>query len=345
MSAINNALSELADNQSTKQEQVVKANVKPVKQLKVLPWVVGSFGLSLAVGGWAISSQTPVIDPQPLPTVGVEKANEPISSPTSKSSVSSDTIYLSQPRLVSKLNPLPNEVEAAKASVEPEPATIKEASIAAPSVKVAQGQVVIQQVELSPAQLAKKAQSRAKKALDNNNLTEALKHYQEALRYAPDNVKYRKKLSALYYGKGEVRKAVDILRKGIQIDKEESALRMSLAKLLIKEQQNEAALTALVHVPQKAPVEYLSLRAALAQKSKQDDIALSSYQSLVTLEPDSGRWWLGLGIQQERALNLAKAEEAYQQALTKLGLSSQSQQFIRDRLSLISRLKEQPDAN
>ncbi|CAM2812575.1 tetratricopeptide repeat protein [Vibrio neptunius] len=345
MSAINNALSELANSHSNQPEQVVKAKVKPVKQLKVLPWVVGSFGLSLAVGGWALSTQAPVVESQPLTGVSVDKTVEVVVSPTSKSSVSSDAIYLPQRKSDKKNNPPPSNLINENSSRLPQPPILKVATTATPPTKVAKGEVVVRQVELSSAQLAEKAEIRAKKALDNNNLNEALSHYQEALRYAPASVKVRQKLSALYYGKGESRKAVDILSKGIQLDREDSTLRISLAKLLMKEQQNEAALTALVHLPQKASVEYLSLRAALAQKSKQDDIALSSYQSLVSMDPDSGRWWLGLGIQQERALNLLKAEEAYQQALTKLGLSNQSKQFIRDRLSLIGRLEGQPDAN
>lgn len=344
MSAINNALSELASKHSHKPEQVVKAQVKPVKQLKVLPWVIGSFGLSLAVGGWALSLQSPEL-PQQSVSVIVAESTIQIASPTSKPSESSGVIYNPQSRTVNKpTKPAPNIEEEAQDHL-PQPLPIAVASVSQKPTQVAQGEVVIQQIELSPAQLAEKAETRAKKALDDNNLKEALGHYQEALRYAPNSVKIRQKLSALYYGKGEARKAVDILRKGIQLDKDNTALRMSLAKLLMKEKQNEAALTALVHLPQQVPVEYLSLRAALAQKSKQDEIALSSYQNLVSMEPDSGRWWLGLGIQQERALNLPEAEKAYQQALTKLGLSSQSQQFIRDRLSLISRLEEQPDAN
>ena len=65
----------------------------------------------------------------------------------------------------------------------------------------------------------------------------------------------------------------------------------------------------------------------------------------VQLEPQNGRWWLGLGIQQERAFELDNAQKSYQQALNKVGLSSQSQQFIRDRLALLGRLKEQPNEN
>lgn len=207
MSAINNALSELASNHSHKPEQVVKAQVKPVKQLKVLPWVIGSFGLSLAVGGWAISSRSPELPQQP---VSVTESTIQIASPTSKPSESSGVIYNPQSRTVNKpTKPAPVTEEKAQDHL-PQPLPIVVASVSQKPTQVAQGEVVIQQIELSPAQLAEKAETRAKKALDDNNLKEALGHYQEALRYAPNSVKIRQKLSALYYGKGEARKAVDL---------------------------------------------------------------------------------------------------------------------------------------
>ena len=198
--------------------------------------------------------------------------------------------------------------------------------------------VMVEQVELTPKQLAEKAQQRAEKALDANNLKEALTAYNEVLRYTPNDENARKKLSALYYGKGETRKSVELLQKGIALNSDDTVLRIALAKLLIKEEQNRAALTVLSPLPEQAPVDYLSLRAALAQKLKLNPLALESYQYLVELEPDSGRWWLGLAIQQERAFELDSAKQAYLQAQMKLGLSSQSQQFIRDRLALIDSL-------
>lgn len=347
MSVINNALSELAKGHSQQSEPVVKAHIQPIKQRKVFPWVVGSFTLSLAVGGWTLSAQSPLEKEQVSRSESPSPVPEKVLSPTSKPSVSTDTIYAADPtnlitekkRAVTSLSTTPSRSSQSR--------TYKVTQVEKPiqHTPAQSGEMVIHQVELTPVQLAEKAQQRASKALDNNNLEQALDEYQLSLRYEPSNIEVRKKLSALYYGKGDVRKAVEILNKGIQIDKESAVLRLSLAKLLIKENQNGAALTALVHVPTNASVDYISLRAALAQKSNRDDIALNSYQSLVSLDPDSGRWWLGLGIQQERALDLPSAEEAYQQALSKLGLSSQSQQFIRDRLALIRKLEDRPDAN
>ncbi len=94
-----------------------------------------------------------------------------------------------------------------------------------------------------------------------------------------------------------------------------------------------------MHLPPAPSRDYLAMRAALAQKQKQNQIALESYQQLTQREPDNARWWLGLGIQQERALDFSAAIVAYQQALGKVGISNQSQAFIRDRLNILKQLE------
>ncbi len=387
MSAINNALSELSKSQTVAKSGLEKAQVQVVKRSNALPWLIGGFTLSLAVGGWAISQQpmsaleanSEIIVSQPV------ALNTPAISPTSKLAQASDVIFDAPKRPVSVvLKPLPANVETVDEGLEhkivADQRVVKSSSVSAPleqvkeynvAVKpvliakadapsqpeqvtrslvkapldVAAGEVIVEQVELTPTQLADKAQSRAKKALDANDLASAINYYNDALRYTPRDSQVRQKLVALYYGKGEVRKAVDLLQKGIALSQDDMGLRIALTKLLLKEKQNTAALTPLVYLPSNPTVEYLSLRAVLAQKSAQDEMAQESYQKLVQLEPDNGRWWLGLGIQLERGFKLTQAAKVYQQALNKVGLSSQSQQFIRDRLALLSRLEEQTNAN
>lgn len=387
MSAINNALSELSKSQTVSKSGLERAQVQVVKRTSALPWLIGGFTLSLAVGGWAISQQpvpvleatSEVIVSQPI------SANTPVRSPTTKLAQASDAIFAAPQRQIDEVaNSLPTNADTvveepispilvaqesvesntlsapleqvkeynvaikpvliAKADVSPQPESVVTAQVK-PALEVAAGEVIVEQVELTPTQLAEKARSRAEKSLDANDLASAINYYNDALRYTPRDSKVRQKLVALYYGKGEVRKAVDLLQKGIALSQDDMSLRISLSKLLLKEKQNTSALSPLVYLPSNPTVEYLSLRAVLAQKSAQDEMAQESYQKLVQLEPDNGRWWLGLGIQLERAFELTQATKVYQQALNKVGLSSQSQQFIRDRLVLLSRLEDQTNAN
>ncbi|MBE3665126.1 hypothetical protein BOO35_08440 [Vibrio navarrensis] len=66
---------------------------------------------------------------------------------------------------------------------------------------------------------------------------------------------------------------------------------------------------------------------------------LESYQQLIQLDSDNARWWLGVAIQQERALQLKDAKVSYQMALQKMGISSQSQRFIQERLKVLQELE------
>ncbi|NIY84031.1 tetratricopeptide repeat protein [Vibrio hepatarius] len=344
MSAINQALSDLAKKNGSPLTAIEQAQVMPVKQRPVLPWVVGTLGLSLALGGWAISYQAPVesLEYAPITTRSESNPANNVPSPTAKIATQSESIYRSSVRTEADLQPRnqDREVQAVQSAPISQPAEFSPLIAKAATIQPEPvGEVVIEQVELTSAELSAKAQVLAKKALDSNDLKSALAHYNEALKYTPQNTKVRKKLSALYYGKGDARKAVDLLQKGISLENDNISLRLALAKLLIKEKQQAAALSAVAAMLDNASVEYLSLRGALAQKNSQDAMAMESYQKLVEMEPDSGRWWLGLGIQQERMLEFDNAKASYHKALEGMGLSGQSHQFIIDRLNLIQQLE------
>ncbi|MEZ9246667.1 tetratricopeptide repeat protein [Vibrio lentus] len=205
--------------------------------------------------------------------------------------------------------------------------------------------MMIEQVELTSQQLSDNAVGRAQKALDANDLAGALKGYTEALRYDPRNEDVRQKLAILYFGKGDTRKAYELYQSGIKLNTNSEKLRLGLSKLLVKANQAEAALSPLVHLPPNPTKDYLAMRAALSQKSQQEEIALESYNKLVEVDSANARWWLGLAIQQERQLDFSAAKESYQGALTRVGISSQSQNFVRDRLKIIDALEENDDAN
>ncbi|OED82141.1 MSHA biogenesis protein MshN [Vibrio cyclitrophicus ZF65] len=382
MSVINSALSELAKKKSA--TSIEAAVVPKVKTRSPLVWVAAGFTLSLAMGGWAIS-QGPAVgnsistrDAQIEVSV-IDSSGEiqnviaqPISSPTKKlvtldvpersvehvatsnnvkaKSVSSDSTIVTPRKAVLNTTSAPkgNKIKI------PEPiyvasVTKKEPVSISGEVAISEDSenngMLIEQVELTSDQLSANAQGRAQKALDANDLTGALKGYTEALRYAPRNEDVRQKLAILYFGKGDTRKAYELFQSGIKLNINSEKLRLGLSTLLVKANQAEAALSPLVHLPPNPTKDYLAMRAALSQKSQQEEIALESYKKLVDVDSDNARWWLGLAIQQERQLDFTAAKESYQGALTRVGISSQSQSFVRDRLKILDALEEHDDAN
>lgn len=381
MSVINNALSELAKKKSA---TAIEAAVVPkVKTRSPFVWVAAGFTLSLAMGGWAISQgpmvdnsistkdrqvQVSVVDSSPEVPAIVTQAP---SSPTKKlvtvdssylTQASSDTISRTQVPVVDAVVKTPQitkpQVQAKPTATTkvnttqvPEPTLIASVAKSSPASisdepKGSENSgILIEQVELTPEQLSINAQGRAQKALDANDLTGALKGYNEALRYTPRSEDVRQKLAILYFGKGDTRKAYELFQSGIKLNINSEKLRLGLSKLLVKADQAEAALSPLIHMPPHPTQEYLAMRAALSQKSQQEEIALESYQKLVEIDSENARWWLGLAIQQERQLDFAAAKQSYQGALTRVGISSQSQSFVRDRLKIISALEESSNAN
>ncbi|MFA0154725.1 tetratricopeptide repeat protein [Vibrio sp. 10N.261.46.A3] len=308
---------------------------------------------------------------------GIQEVAQPISSPTKKlvtldsaslstenttmvksakaKPVVSDSVVASAPKATEQQTPA-KPLSAPKATNTDIPQPVYVASVAkkdpasTSNEPIASGGsensgMLIEQVELTPEQLSVNAQGRAQKALDANDLTGALKGYTEALRYTPRNEDVRQKLAILYFGKGDTRKAYELYQSGIKLNINSEKLRLGLSKLLVKANQSEAALSPLIHLPPNPTQNYLAMRAALSQKSQQEEVALESYQKLVEVDSDNARWWLGLAIQQERQLDFKSAKASYQGALTRVGISSQSQSFVRDRLKILNALEESGDAN
>lgn len=350
MSEVNQALMQLVKKRSGPLKDIPQASVPAVKKRHGWPWFIAGFSLSLALGGWAVTSnhQSPLSTDTVLLPTPVSSVNE---SPTQKAVAIQTPVYAAEKITAAK--------EAPKAAINSEsaakPVLLASTTSVAPSAQsptvvptqaqqnvttlVNTPQVKIEQVDLTPEQLAKNAQTRALKALDSNNFDAAVDAYSEALRYTPRDETLRQRLAALYYGKNDVRKAFDLLQVGIEMNPKGETLRIALSRLLIKEKQLTAALTPLSPLTTDASIEYLSLRAALAQKNQFNDMALESYQTLVQREPNNARWWLGLGIQQERAFKLAQAKTSYQNALSKVGVSSSSITFIQDRLKTLDKLQ------
>lgn len=194
----------------------------------------------------------------------------------------------------------------------------------------------IETVELDAGQLAQVEYNRAQKAMKEGNTRKAIGYYEAALKYQPEWVSARQKLAALYYGRGDARHALNTLQKGLEFNHTQPDLRLTLAKLLMNESQPQAALNVLSAMPEKDHSGYLAMRGALAQQLQNNAMAKSSYQRLSQTEPYDGRWWLGLAIALERSHDAEQAREAYQQALLMGRISATSQQFIQQRLTVLS---------
>ncbi|WP_027697765.1 tetratricopeptide repeat protein [Vibrio litoralis] len=363
-------------------DALVRAKVAPVKSSRLV-WAVGGFTLSLGLGAWAVSSapnpiqtsvmtqndtqfvQPAAVTSTPSMPSNTSKVVEPVhttiyeapkvaAAPAPKAAQSTvQTVAATKPAATRTVAAQPvtkkvNTPAPQRASVATKPSSdgvLLASNNTQPTATQDAGESSMQvhHVELTHRQMADKAIDRANKALESNDFAGASAEFQTALRYVPEDENTRRKLAALYYGNNQVRKSAELLEEGIKINKNSTALRMSLAGILLKEDQPEAALSSLGYIPDDVTDKYLAMRAALAQKLKNNEWALQSYQMLSQRDPENGRWWLGLGIQQERSAQLKEAKESYTKAINKVGLSSQSQAFIRDRINVLTSLEQGAD--
>jgi MSHA biogenesis protein MshN len=75
--------------------------------------------------------------------------------------------------------------------------------------------------------------------------------------------------------------------------------------------------------------------ATLYQRAGRHPEAVEAYSRAVRLNPQQGRWWLGLAISLEAAQNHGAAADAYQRAVQSGGLDSASRQYAQQRLVLL----------
>ncbi|MGF1680617.1 tetratricopeptide repeat protein [Photobacterium minamisatsumaniensis] len=282
---------------TTTQVEVLKPAVKPVVKTPV------------------------VVHSEPVnPPVKVVKSNviekKAIKAPTAVTAISSPTVKVKEPVLPDHQSEVVLANEEADSAIQPDG-------------------LMIESIELDAEQLANVEYSKAEKALKDGDIIKAIRYLEAAVKYQPTWVTARQKLSALYYGRGENRRALATLQQGLVHDAQQPDLRLTMAKLLVNESQSQAALNVLAEMPAEVHGDYLAMRGALAQRLKNNVLAMSSYQALVKKEPYDGRWWMGLGIAFERSDANEKAQSAYLQALQMGRISQQSQQFIQQRLTIL----------
>lgn len=370
-----NALSQKNASHSPTAMPLQAVKVKPVPKNHGPLWMVAGVCIAVIAGGagWWFGSQSQATSQAeaPLPVEQAaampEREPEPNLQPQLEVSAPEIAPAGSRPEVVKSLStpevkslsakPVIKPIASPKAEAKQPPVKVKEAPKVVSKPKVAEEktpsanvvasqpvefsedeqaeELMIETVELDARQLANVEYKKVQKALKSGDSRKAISYLEKALKYQPEWIKARQKLSALYYGRGDNRKAIATLQEGLALGGDQPDLRLTMAKLLVNESQQQAALNVLSRLPEQSHSGYLAMRGALAQQLKNNELAMSSYRELVKEQPYDGRWWMGLGIALERSEALEKARDAYKQALLMGRVSQQSQHFIQQRLAVL----------
>lgn len=156
---------------------------------------------------------------------------------------------------------------------------------------------------------------------------------------APQEHSLRKKLAALLFSKQRIQAAQTVLNDGLLKYPEQSSLRIMLARTYFRAGDNNQAFNILFAHPseQIANDELLSFRAALGEKTGNYQSAVNDYSTLVKRYPNQAKWWLGLGLSQDKQQLSKQALTSYQQAQALNQLSSQVDEFLEQRIQLLTR--------
>lgn len=350
MSVINQMLKDLEARERAESVSASVPLAQPARSLMRLIAVL-LIGAALGVGGYLFLQARML--PQPVAVTAVEpepqaplvQVNpEPIKPPTKVRTTQAESTS-TQPA-ASEARILPEPVAA---QIEETPAPVQEPSgesrlAARSSVAVVQApvaapdsQMKVARVESDPVVLAARRAEQAKAALHNNQAAQAVALYKEAVALTPADVALRKQLANLYLQLNQTDQAMHLLDNGVAAVPDSTELRVDAARLWAA--RNELG-RAYAYVSQplasvQSAQEYYTMRAGLAHKLGQYDVAIDSYAKLAQFDAANGRWWLGLALAHDAKQEFGKALAAFKAALQSGTLSPSSEFYARQRASEI----------
>jgi len=175
---------------------------------------------------------------------------------------------------------------------------------------------------------------RARIALEQNDVSAAIGILEELVLRHPEDTKARKQLASLLFSHNAIERAYTTLKEGLVITPADSPIRIMLARVAFKKGDFEDAHTVLSEhpYPTLADIKLISFRAALSERLSRYQIAYQDYQVLVRREPKNARWWLGLGVSQDKLELQQEALDSYQQAMLLKQLPEQVNTFVEQRI-------------
>ncbi len=189
--------------------------------------------------------------------------------------------------------------------------------------------------QLSADELAQQKLALAEKALAAKQISKAEKLLEDVVIITPNDSQTRKKLAALWFGRQAYQDAVNLLSQGIALNGKDSSLRQMKARIHLKQGQVTAALNTLKPLAKLEDEQYQIMLANTAQQANHHNSAADAYKTLIKMQPEMGRWQLGLAVLYDKNSQFDLASKAYKTALTKNDLSVSSEQFVKERIQAI----------
>jgi MSHA biogenesis protein MshN len=220
---------------------------------------------------------------------------------------------------------------------EPKPAPVMISSAGA-----GQGAEAVMDKRVKPFSPNEKAESEYRRAADllqKGRMADAEKHLRLALNVDAAHTPSRELLAGLMLQQGHWREAQALLEQGIDAVPAHYPFAQLLARVHVEHGADHKALV-VMEGSRRAGAEnpeYVAFLAALYQRAGKHAEAVKTYSEAVTLNPQEGRWWLGMGISLEAVQDRDAAGAAYQRAIQSGVLDDKLLQYARQRLAIVKK--------
>ena len=277
------------------------------------------------------NAESPNIDEDSVANVGhtVKPESSDVQTANENSTPFTDELANDAKRVVSSANAKAQQPKIA-ANEQPEESI---EAIREQSTTNAKPALTISRRALSPEEFVAAKFQNAEEAVQRNELAKAEKALEEILLVTPTHKAARKQLAALWFGRQSYQPAINLLAQGLNLDSDDIEMRIMQARIYLAQNDTKQALNVLKAKLNVRDKSYQVLLASTAQQAGENTLALNAYRQLTVLEPQSGRWWLGLAIALDRNADYVKAKQAYQMAIAQRGLSTESLSFAQQRMS------------
>lgn len=180
----------------------------------------------------------------------------------------------------------------------------------------ADGGMEKQMVPLRSEQKAELAYEAGYDQLQLHNMRRAEQQLRQALVIEPTHVRARELLAGVLIKQGRWIETADLMQQGVQVLPANVVFIKLYARTLMQLNRDPQAIKLLRdHAPPLAQdPDYFALLAALYQRQQDHLAAANTYSQILKLRPDTGIWWVGLGISLEALGKQQQAQQAYARA-------------------------------
>ena len=195
---------------------------------------------------------------------------------------------------------------------------------------------------LNSKQLAEIAYNKGYKLLQQGRMHQGKQFLREALSLYVPHIKAREMLAGIHIKSGHFINAAELLKEGVGVVPDYPLFAQLYARVLLEQKNPQLAIEVLNRGSSSTTInatpDYFALLAATYQRVKNHEKAIDIYLQLVKARPNTGIWWLGLGVSLEKMGKGKEALDAYRRAQNTGSLKSGLMKFTNNRVTALKEI-------